>query len=195
MLLFIPVTPNTKHTTTLPDKFSQASDADQFTILSSVGHELRECCSSFGIDIDAVAEPMGIDVASFDDFEARISFQRFCQLLDALGSMSNQDAFGLIYAQHSKRGATGPFGLGLAAAPKFKDMLNFYAKYVHIVVDLFSFDAIVERDRFTIEWSYSPLMSRTEQYADFAAAVGMRIFEQHAGGPIEPLHARLQRSP
>lgn len=179
----------------MPDIKSLANLASQFKILASVGHDLREFCSLFGIEIETVAQPMGIDIASFDDFEARISFQKFCQLLDVFASMSNEDAFGLRYALFSKRGATGPFGFGLTAAPNFKEMLGFYAKYVHIVVDIDSFNVTIEKDRFTIEWSYSPLISRTDQYADFAAVVGMRIFRQYSGGPVEPLYAQLRRSP
>ena len=90
----------------MPNSSNSADLVDQFRILAASGNDLRVFCSSFDIDIEAVAGRIGIDVASFDDFEARISFQRFCQLLNILASKSKEDAFGLRYGLFSKRGAT-----------------------------------------------------------------------------------------
>ncbi|MEZ5811854.1 MAG: AraC family transcriptional regulator [Rhizobiaceae bacterium] len=169
--------------------------ADQFQILASVGRDLPRYCAEAGIDLDVLAGQFGIDPATFDDFDTRISFDRFSRLLDAIASVTGDDTFGLKFGMVASPGAAAPFGFGLAVAPDFTELIRFYAKYVHIVVDLDIFNAIIESDRITLEWSYSPLIGHSEQYADYAAAVAMRVLGRYLGRLKKPLRVQLQRRP
>lgn len=169
--------------------------ADQFQILASVGRDLPRFCAAAGIELDLLSDQLGIDPASFDDFDARISFDRFTRLLEAIASVSGDDSFGLKYGQFASRGAAAPFGFGITVAPDFTELIRFYAKYVHIVVDLDVFNAIIESDRITLEWAYSPLIGHSEQYSDYSASVAMRILALYIGRSTRPLRAQLQRRP
>ncbi|MGI9407789.1 MAG: AraC family transcriptional regulator ligand-binding domain-containing protein [Hyphomicrobiaceae bacterium] len=169
--------------------------AEQFRIMASIGRDLRTFCEPLGIDLDAIAAPLQVDTGSFENFETYMSFDKLCRLLEALASLSEDDAFGLKYGQFVKGGVTGPFGFALSRAPNFKDMLYFYVKYVHIIGDLDVFNATIEKDHVTIEWTYSPLLTQREQFVDFSAAAVMRVFGFHAGAPVQLLHAQLERRP
>ncbi|MGI9292990.1 MAG: AraC family transcriptional regulator [Pseudomonadales bacterium] len=164
-------------------------------MMASFGRDLPDFCADLEIDLEATAAALQIDISVFDDFNARISLDKFCRLLNALATLSDDDGFGVKYGQFSKTGATGPFGFGLSKAPNFKDMLNFYVRYVHIITDVDSFDLVIEPDRITIEWTFSPLIAQRDQFVDYCAAAVMKLFEYHVGGPIRLLEAELERRP
>lgn len=167
--------------------------ADQFQILASLGRDLREYCAPLGIDLDAIAKPLQIDTDCFEDFEARVSFDSFCRLMEALAVISGDETFGLKFGRFSKPSGTGPFGFGLSNAPTFRDMLTFYAKYVRIIADLDVFNATIEKNRIAIEWTHSPLITQCEQFVDYSAATALRLFQFHAGRPFTVLEARFER--
>lgn len=168
---------------------------DQFRVLASVGRDLPEFCESVGVDIETIATSLKIDTADFADFEKRISLDRFCRLMETLATILSDDSFGLKYGQFFKSGGTGAFGIGLMAAPTFKDMLRFYGKYESTVADVDIFNTIIENDRFTIDWNYSPLITHQEQFADFAAVAGLRLFQYFLQEPVPPVQVRLKRRP
>lgn len=167
--------------------------ADQFQILASLGRDLQEYCEPMGLDLEAIAKPLKIDTSRFDDFEARVSFDKFCRLMEALAVISGDDTFGLNFGKLSKPSGTGPFGFGLSHAPTFREMLSFYAKYVRTIVDLDVFNATIEKDRITIEWTHSPLITQREQFVDYSAATALRLFQFHAGRQFTLLEARFER--
>lgn len=167
--------------------------ADQFQILASLGRDLREHCNSLGLDLEAIAKPLQIDTGCFDDFEARVSFDKFCRLMEALAVISGDETFGLNFGMISKPSGTGPFGFGLSNAPTFREMLSFYAKYVRTIVDLDVFNVTIEKDRIAIEWTHSPLITQREQFVDYSAATALRLFQFHAGRQFSLLEARFER--
>ncbi|MEP0963502.1 MAG: AraC family transcriptional regulator ligand-binding domain-containing protein [Roseobacter sp.] len=171
------------------------SRADQFLIVASVGRDLPEFCANLGVDIKTFAEPLQIDVSLFEDFEAKISFDKFCRLLEVLATIVSDDTFGLRFGQFYKQGGSGAFGLGLRVAPTFKDMLNFYSTYESTLVDLDHFNLIIERDRFTIDWSYSPLITQREQFVDFVTAAVVNGFQRFSERPLMPIETHLERRP
>ena len=169
--------------------------ADQYRVMASRGRDLPAFCQSYGIDLAAIAEPLKIDPDCFQDFEARISFDRFCRLLEALAAVSGDDTFGLKYGQFAAGGEGGPFSIGLNNAANFREMLHFYAKYAHIVADMDVFNAVIEQDRISIEWAYSPLITQCEQYADCGAILALNLFQRIAGQHFDVLDAQLMRRP
>jgi AraC-like DNA-binding protein len=115
--------------------------------------------------------------------------------MEAISVTTADDAFGLHYGLVYKPRGTGPYGLGLRAAPTFKDMLDFYARYTGVVVQFDTLDIEMHHDTFSIAWSYSPLILHQEQYADFSTCVVLRVFSAFAGQPVVPLRGELKRSP
>lgn len=169
------------------------SGADQFRIAASIGRDLPEFCTSFGIDIKLITQPLQINFDVFKSFEERISLDRFCRLFEVLATVASDEALGIRYGQFYTVGSSGPFGLGLRAAPTFKDMLNFYVRYESVIVDASHFSSIIESDKFTIDWSYSPLISQRAQFVDFTAVQAMRLCERSAGRRVTPLEVHLER--
>lgn len=167
--------------------------ADQFQIMAALGRDLREYCEPLGLDLEAIAKPLQIDSKRFDDFEARVSFDKFCRLMEALAVISGDDTFGLNFGKLSKPSGTGSFGFGLSNAPTFREMLSFYAKYVHTIVDLDVFNVTIEDNRITIEWTHSPLITQREQFVDYSAATVLKLFQFHAGRPFSLLKTRFER--
>ncbi|MEP5761869.1 MAG: AraC family transcriptional regulator ligand-binding domain-containing protein [Litoreibacter sp.] len=169
------------------------SRSDQFLVVASIARDLPDFCASLGVDIETVAAPLEIDTSTFQDFEKRISFDRFCRLLDILATIVSDDALGMRYGEYYKHGSSGAFGLGLRAAPTLKDMLNFYSKYVTILVDLDHFDLFIEKDRFTVDWRCSPLITQSAQFVDFVTFAFIRHLQHFAGHPVTPLETKLER--
>jgi len=167
--------------------------ADQYKVLASLGRNLQEFCEPTGIDLEAICKQLQIDSSLFNDFEARMSLDRLCQLLEVLSSITMNDTFGLEYGQLEHRGRAGAFGIGNLVAPDFRDMINFYVKYVHLAADLEIFNAFLENDRITIEWTYSPLITQREQYVDWATSATMRVFQHYAGGSFKVVQMQLER--
>ncbi|NNE24082.1 MAG: helix-turn-helix domain-containing protein [Rhizobiales bacterium] len=169
--------------------------ADQYRVMASIGRDLPAFSETLGIDLGAIAGPLQIDPGCFQDFGALISLDGFCRLLETLAVVSGDEALGLKYGQFIAGGEAGPFSLGLAHAPNFKEMLSFYVKYIHVFTEVDVFNAIIETEQITVEWSYSPLISQCEQYADCEAALVLSRFQRFAGRPVEPLDAQLVRRP
>ena len=169
------------------------SRSDQFQVVASIARDLPDFCASLGVDIETVAAPLQIDTSSFQDFEKRINFDRFCRLLEVLATIVSDDALGMRYGEFYKHGSSGAFGLGLRAAPTLKDMLNFYSKYEATLVDLDHFNLFIEKDRFTIDWRCSPLVTQRAQFVDFSTVAFMRNLQHFAGRPVTPLEANLER--
>lgn len=169
--------------------------ADQYRVAATVGRDLQEFCGQLGIDLETVARPLHLDIGSFEDFDALISFDRLSRLMEALAAVSGDDTFGLKYGQFYKFGGTGPFGMGLRCAPSFKVMLKFFAKYIHTTGDIEVFNLAIDDDRVSAEWTYSPLITQREQYVDFAVATTLRTFQASAGRQFKYAKLRLERHP
>lgn len=190
---FVHFVPNFEHMVTQSNINSQHARVDQFLIVASAGRDLPEYCASADVKLEAIAVPLQVDVAMFGEFESKISFDRFSRLLEVLATITADDCFGLGYGRFFKPGGTGSFGLGLLAAPTVKDMLDFYVRYEQTIVDTDKFSLIVENDRFTIDWTYSPLIAQREQIVDFATYSIVRVIQGFLGRPIAPLQIHLER--
>jgi AraC-like DNA-binding protein len=177
------------------DRIAQnLSETDQFLVQAAIGRDLPAFCAGMGIDLAAFARAVDLDPAAFDAFDAYISLDRLCRLMKAISVTMADDAFGLHYGLFYKAGGTGPFGLGLNAAPTFGDMLEFYRRYVGVVVHSETNIVTVGQETFSIEWSYSPLIAHQEQYSDFSACAVLRAFSGFAGQRVLPLHGHLKRA-
>ncbi len=193
MNIYVPIVPKIEPDAPMTEKTDIITLADQYMVAAANGRDLPDFCAERGIDLVAIAAPFQIDPDVFGDFKARISFDKFCRLLEALAAVSGDDTFGLKYGQYFKDGGTGPYGFGLSQAPTFRDALSFIAKYTRILVDLEVFNVTIEDTRITIEWTYSPLITQHEQFADFAATRILDHMRECAGQPFQLLKSQLER--
>ncbi|MGI9292989.1 MAG: AraC family transcriptional regulator ligand-binding domain-containing protein, partial [Pseudomonadales bacterium] len=127
--------------------------AEQYRVAASVGRDLQEFCDASGIDLETVAKPLKLDTDLLQKFDVLISFDKMCRLMEALASISGDDTFGLKYGQFFKFGGTGAFGLGLLNAPNFREMLSFYAKYIHITCDIDVYDLTIDNNTARASWT------------------------------------------
>ena len=152
------------------------------TIVASVGRDLDEFCQTLNIDLPPLLRSLGIDASKFSDFDARMSFDAFCRLLEVLSTLSNKETIGIDYAQFFRRGGTGPLGQGLAAAPNIEAVFRFLTTHMTILVDHRIYEATYEREALTIEWSYSPLITNCDQYTDFAVRSVVKALDTKTAG-------------
>jgi len=169
------------------------TSADSYELLASVGQDLFEFCQFIGLELEPITQFVGIQPQQFFKFNSRVSFDKFCRLLELISTIADDDTIGLKYGIHSKRGGTGPFGFALNAAPNFQEMLKFFAEYAHIVVDMDRCDLHFTGSRFAIHWAYSPLITKIDQYVDYTAAATIGVFESYSRRRVEPLAAQLKR--
>jgi len=138
------------------------------TIVASVGRDLDAFCQTRDIDLPPLLKSLGIEASAFTEFDARMSFDVFCRLLEVLSTLSNEETFGIEYANSFRKGGTGALGHGLVAAPNIEALIRFMTTHITMLVDHRFYEATYEREAVTIEWSYSPLITSRDQYTDFA---------------------------
>ncbi len=147
------------------------------TVVASLGRDLEEYCATINIDLAPIANAVGIDLAVFSDFSARVDLDAFCRILETCALLSKDNAFALNYADFFQSGGSGAFGQGLSKAPTVEHLFRFLATYLNAIVDHRHFEATFEQDAVTIEWSYSPLVSKHEQFVLFSVSSIISIFE------------------
>lgn len=164
------------------------------TVVAGFAREFPAYVSSLGHDLRPFAELAGIDPADFASLSKRISLDAFCRLLTALATALNKETLGLDYGRYRTGGASSAFGQGFVSAPKIKDMLLFYTRYIGTVVDHRSFDATFERQIVTISWDYSPLVSNTDQFVDAALVSFLKVLSKATHGRQTYKEFQLRRA-
>jgi AraC-like DNA-binding protein len=166
---------------------------ERYLMAAAFGRSLPLYCSTRGIDLYAEASIYNIEPESFNDTGRFISLVSFGKLLEHLATITSDDLFGLKYGVEFRLGNSGAFGLGLMNAPTFGDAIKFYARYIPLTADYAYFKANIGSKSVDIEWGYSPLIIKTEQYADLMTVLTLRQFRFFAGSSWTPSSARLER--
>ncbi|MFK7881832.1 AraC family transcriptional regulator [Roseobacter sp.] len=161
--------------------------------MATAGKDLGRFCATYGVELEPLAQALQLDAQSFSDFDARMSLDAFARLMEALSVVTGDDLFGLKYGLFYGLGGTGPVGLGMSAAPTFREMFRFFSMYATLIVDMDVFETTIEDDRFTVEWTHSPLIVRRDQFVDYSLAGVLRVFQQLAAGNLRMLEAQLER--
>ena len=141
---------------------------DELTTIASLGSTIAEEAAAYGIEIMPICKALDVDPQSFNDLTARISLDRLCRLMEACAVLAQDEAFGLRCAARFVRGATGPFGYGLMAAPTVRDFITFLADNIqyatHTSYCRLSFDDKHAR----LQWTFAPMIVKRDQYVDLA---------------------------
>lgn len=173
----------------------QRETVDQFHVHAAICRDLKGFCAREGIDVVPLAKAANLNPDDFESFEKYISLDRLCSLMRTLSALLHDEAIGLRYALYFKPGGTGPYGLGLRAAPTFREMLRFYVRYSELVSHSQLLNVNVGKDSFSIEWRYSPLILNQEFFADFSACAAINLFGAFIGAPVRPNAGQLMRAP
>ncbi len=168
---------------------------DQYRILASSGRDLSDFCREYDLELEVFARPLDLDSTVFEDLHEKISFDKYCRLLEVLSTVSGDDLFGLRYGQYFNMGVLGPFGYGWGQAPTLRDALDFGMKYARVAVEAGQeINLIDDGDNTILEWTYSPLIARREQYVDCAAAIVFRQLQKSVGRSFQLLRANFERT-
>ena len=73
------------HAKDLPfDAMRQSNAQSSATIVASMGRDLEAFCQTLNVDLPPLLKSLGLDATNFEDFDARMSFDAFCRLLEVL---------------------------------------------------------------------------------------------------------------
>jgi AraC-like DNA-binding protein len=166
----------------------------KYNVAAAAGRGLESYVRNLGIDLVPLAAAVGLDPADFQRLDIRVDMDRFTRLLELLATVSGDDCFGLHYGQAYKLGDSGALGFAISNAPDFRSAIGVYAKYISLFVDHAYFDVKIGDVSSKIEWHYSPLIKKAEQFADFGLMLTCRHFQRHVGEDCMPTELILERS-
>jgi AraC-like DNA-binding protein len=174
---------------------SNASLVDRFEAAATLGSTLAGYTAARGVDLETLARPLGLDPARFGDFSARVGLDGMCRLFEALAIVLNDDLFGLHLADTFERGMSGAYGYGLMSAPTFGEALRFVVRHGNVVAQMQRCDLVVGDAEARLEWTYSALIVRRDQFVDFATALHMARFADIVGTETRRARIALERPP
>ena len=166
----------------------------RYMIAAAAGRGLASYTRALGIDLNPLASALDLDPADFQTTAAQVEMDHFSRLLEVLATVSGDDCFGLHYGQVYKLGDSGALGFALANAQDLRTAIQVYAKYISLFVDHAYFEVKTGVESCVIEWHYSPLIRKTEQFADFGVMLTFRHFQLHAGVDVFPSEIHVERS-
>jgi AraC-like DNA-binding protein len=166
----------------------------QYNVAAAAGRGLEAYTRQLGIDLAPLATAVRLDIADFQRTDVRLDMDKFTRLLELLATVSGDDCFGLHYGQDYKLGDSGALGFAISNAPDLRTAINVYAKYISLFVEHAYFDVSIGASSGKIEWHYSPLVRKTDQFADLGLMLTCRHFQLHAGEDCAPSEIMLERS-
>jgi AraC-like DNA-binding protein len=169
------------------------SEIDRYSTPSGLASAIGACAAGYGIDIDPLCKALNLDTASFSDLTGRISLDRLCRLLETCALISNDDAFGLKTIDFFSAGSTGPYGYGLMTAPTALDFFRFIGDHQQYISDKNFARMTVDGQGAEIQFSYSPLILKRDQYVDMVAGLMMQRLRGIVGTDIDMVEVMLER--
>ncbi len=163
------------------------------TIVAATGRRLTEFASLHNIALGPLAQSVGIDPGDLGRTDVRISLESFMRLLYLLEIVSGDDCIGLRYGLHFRQGDSGAFGFALLHAPTLREALRLYRSYLRIAVDHATFEIAEEQPDVVIRWRYSQLIAYPTQFADFHAALIVKVLRSFLGAGWAPRKVDLLR--
>ena len=163
------------------------------TVIAAAGRRLEEFAAQRQIKLAPFAESVGLDVADFSRFGARVNLEAFMRLLHLLEIVSSDDCFGLRYAQFFQQGDSGAFGFAILNAPTLREALRIYGTYQPLVADSSLFEMAEDGSDTTIRWRYSRLIDYPHQYSDFRAGLLVKVLRGFLGEDWTPRRTELMR--
>lgn len=166
---------------------------DRFKIAATLASPISTYAASRGIDARQVARACGLDPDQFGKLGARIGLDRFCRLLEALALLTDDPQFGLKAAAFFDKGSSGPFGYALLHAPTLRDALTLIERNMGQLAQTSVCSLKIGVADTRLEWTYSPLILRRDQYVDMGIALVMAQFRTILGADIDRIRLELER--
>ena len=167
---------------------------DRYTTASGMGAGLVEFVQSYGLDIKPDCRALGIDPAIFHDLTGRISLERFCRLLERCAELTEDETFGLKFAQKYKSGSTGPYGYALMTAPTLDDFLKFQQEHMQYITKTTYSKLTIDSQFATFNWTFSPVIFKRAQYVDLGVALVFRHIKNIIGSATASIEVGFERN-
>jgi AraC-like DNA-binding protein len=166
---------------------------ERLQISASMMKGLPEFTGSLGLNFENIAETAGLaNVDTDNDFEY-VSLDSFAQFLEIASIISGDETFGLRFAGARSTEPTGPLSFALVNAPDVRTALLTIVKYLPTRVDVGHADLIIDGERLTMDWGFSPLLVRRWQFCDYAVAYLARRVMLLADSRWRPVSVGLAR--
>lgn len=169
------------------------TEVDKYLTPSGLASAIGESALRYGIDIAPICKALGLDPATFSDLTGRISLDRLCRLLETCALITGDEAFGLKTIDHFQPGASGPYGYGLMSAPTALDFFRFVGDHQQYVSDKNFARLRIDSHGAEIQFSYSPLLIKRDQYVDMAVGLIMQRLRAILGPEIDSVEVGLER--
>jgi AraC-like DNA-binding protein len=169
------------------------TEVDKYLTPSGLASAIGDSAARYGIDIAPICKALGLDPATFSDLTGRISLDRLCRLLETCALITGDEAFGLKTIDCFQPGASGPYGYGLMSAPTALDFFRFLGDHQQYVSDKNFARLKVDSHGAEIQFSYSPLLIKRDQYVDMAVGLIMQRLRAIVGPDIDSIEVGLER--
>lgn len=169
------------------------SISDEITTIAGIASAIAGHARQYGIDIVPICETLGIDPAIFQSLTGRVGLDRVCRLLETCAVLAGDEAFGLKSAEGFVPGASGPFGYGLMSAPTVRDFINFLADHTWYATSASVFRVSEGDGQVVLSWTFSPVITRRDQYVDLSLALMLKRLRSIAGQAIDSVELDLER--
>jgi AraC-like DNA-binding protein len=166
---------------------------DDLTTAAGVASAIAQHAQSYGIDIVPICRALDINPDDLQSLTARISLDRMCRLFEACAVLSNDDSFGLKCAAVFTLGSSGPFGYGMMTAPTARHLLHFLSDHLTFASQARECRLQTGETDTVLSWTFSPLVTKRDQYLDLIVALHLRHLRGVIGKDIDTVAVGLQR--
>ena len=162
-------------------------------ISSTLINGLDSYTEDAGLNFESLASAVELNRYDTSDQENFVQLESFAKFLDVGAVMTGDEAFGLRFAISQMESLTGPLGVAMMNAPTVKQSLLTMVKFVGVRLDLAHIELVLEQDRASIEWGFSPLLVRRWQLCDFVIGSLTGRVKQMIDRSWQPLRIGLVR--
>lgn len=148
-----------------------------------------------GLDFPQIAHAAGLDPTVATSEDTFVGLAEFARLLELAAVATDDDCFGLRFADHISGELTGTLTYAMRNAPTVREALITLIRYIRTRIDVTGFQLTVEGNQATVEWSFSPLIVHRAQLCDFTAGLLVRYVGRIVGPQWRPLSVTIERPP
>ena len=141
------------------------------TVTCRILNGLEEFMATKGLDFAASAWAVGIDPAQADNPDGFIDFAAVLDLFETAAHASNDDAFGLHFAEFCPLCPIGLYHFVIFNAPTLREALETRARFSKLVVSGYSVGFEIDDGIGYYKWDGPDLMGPRTQFLDYAVTL------------------------
>lgn len=166
---------------------------DSFQVSAGIAATIIDSAAKHGVDAKPIAFACGLDPNLFGQVDKTLNIDGLCRLLEALSALTGDPAFGLNAGAAFEKGSSGVLGYGMKCAPTAADAVDLLVKYLQNVDTIALYNYSESKTEVRIEWTYSPLLVKRDQYVDLAFVIIMAHFKSLLGPDFERVRCEMER--